>query len=171
MPVVHSTAQEIAFLRDLGEWSVLGLSRKRLLTRYLRAAKKRHDWGALDSVVLIAYVNRQLAIIRSLPPVPTRSDPPEVFIRKANAFLAYLPRRHHALRRHPRNARPQRHSRTPDRYPHHLVDTSRGEAAIIRMDDPLPVPPACGVHLRFLMFYAAECSPLDPPPNQQLNLI
>jgi hypothetical protein len=41
----------------------------------------------------------------------------------------------------------------------HLVDSSRGNAAIIRMDDPASLS---GLHFRYLMFYAAECSPLDP---------
>ncbi|SHL11218.1 hypothetical protein SAMN05216428_101111 [Nitrosospira sp. Nsp11] len=39
-----------------------------------------------------------------------------------------------------------------------LVDVSRGEAAIIRMDTPANLP---GLHFHFLIFYAAECSPLD----------
>jgi hypothetical protein len=42
-----------------------------------------------------------------------------------------------------------------------LVDTSRGEAVIVRMDDPAPVP---GLTFRYLMLYAAECSPLEPSP-------
>lgn len=40
-----------------------------------------------------------------------------------------------------------------------LVDASRGDAAIVRMDNPANLP---GVHFHYLMFYAAECSPLEP---------
>jgi hypothetical protein len=40
-----------------------------------------------------------------------------------------------------------------------LVDVSRGDAAIVRMDNPSNLP---GIHFRYLMFYAAECSPLEP---------
>jgi hypothetical protein len=40
-----------------------------------------------------------------------------------------------------------------------LEDSSRGNAAIIRMDDPASFS---GLHFRYIIFYAAECSPLDP---------
>jgi hypothetical protein len=94
MSARHRTVQEIAFLSRIGAWATTGLLRKTLLRRYVKAARQRHDWGAIDPVAVIAHANEQLACIRPvrrLPPPPRRSDPPELFIKKADAFFGALP--------------------------------------------------------------------------------
>jgi hypothetical protein len=90
----YGTAQEIAFLSRIGGWAATGLLRKSLLRRYIKSARQRNDWDAIDPVAVIAHAKEQLACIRSLPrlpPPPSRRDSPEVFIKKADAFLGALP--------------------------------------------------------------------------------
>ena len=59
-----ATQQELTFLKNLGRYreghEVISMRRK-LLENYVKAARKRADWGSVNSEKVIAFAEKQLA--------------------------------------------------------------------------------------------------------------
>lgn len=65
----YSADREIEFIDGLGTFGVAekngdnSKTRKQLLRNYLVAAKKRTDWGSIDSFVVMDYVRKELLFL------------------------------------------------------------------------------------------------------------
>lgn len=56
----HTTEQEIAFINNLGSFANTKLSRKELLTGYLKGAMERRNWGDVDGLRAIYHARECL---------------------------------------------------------------------------------------------------------------